>query len=90
MFEHVRRLEPMLGFNPLGPWLWLLIAIAVVGLVSWLVASAVMRRSGGAAGARGGAAGALDEADAILRARLARGEISADEYAETRRVLGLK
>ena len=83
MFEHVRRLEPMFGFSPLGPWLGLLIAVVVVGLVSWLVASAVMRRGGGAAGA-------LDEADSILRARLARGEISADEYAETRRVLGLK
>ena len=84
MFEHVRRLEPMLGFMPFGGWLWLLLTVALVALVSWLIASAVMRRGPGRAG------GGLDEADAILRARLARGEISAEEYAETRRVLGLK
>ena len=87
MFDHMRRLEPMIGFSPFGHWLWLILAIALIALISWVVATAVMRRGGSSMGARGGA---LDEADAILRARLARGEINADQYAETRRVLGLK
>ena len=84
MFEHVHRLEPMLGFFPYGGWLWLIISVALVVLLSWLIASAVMRRGPGRSG------GGLDEADSILRARLARGEISPQEYAETRRVLGLR
>jgi uncharacterized membrane protein len=79
----MRGFEPMIGSYPYGAWLWLILAIAVVALVSWLVATAVVRRGGGAPGAP-------DSADAILRGRLARGEISAEEYAETRRVLGLK
>ena len=87
MFEHMRRLEPMIGFSSFGGWLWLILAIALIALISWVVATAVLRRGAGTAGRP---AGALDEADAILRARLAKGEISAEEFAETRRVLGLK
>ena len=79
----MRGFEPMIGSFAFGGWLWLIIALAVVVLVSWLVATAVLRRGGGSPGAP-------DDADATLRGRLARGEISADEYAETRRVLGQK
>jgi uncharacterized membrane protein len=84
----MRGFEPVLGGFPFGGWLWLIVLLAAVALVSWLVATAVMRRGPGGSGS--GGSGALDEADAILRARLARGEISAEEYDETRRVLGLK
>ena len=85
MFERMRGMEPMFGHFLFGGWLGLILLVLVVGLVTWLVARAVIGRGAGVAG-RGG----LDEADAILRARLARGEISAEEFAETRRVLGLK
>jgi len=83
VFAHMRGFEPMIGSFPSGGWLWLILAVAVVALVSWLVATAVVRRGGGAPGRP-------DDADAILRGRLARGEIGAEEYAETRRMLGLK
>jgi uncharacterized membrane protein len=83
VFERMRGIEPGFGFFPFGGWLELLVLVLVVGLVTWLVARAVVGRGTGAPGG-------LDEADAILRARLARGEISAEDYAETRRVLGLK
>lgn len=83
MFERMRGIEPAFGFFPFGGWIELLLLVLVVGLVTWLVARAVIGRGAGVSGG-------LDEADAILRARLARGEISAEAYAETRRVLGLK
>ena len=85
MIDHMRRLEPAFGPFLFGGWLGLILLVLVVGLVTWLVARAVIGRG---AGGQGG--GGLVEADAILRARLARGEISAEAYAETRRVLGLK
>lgn len=85
MFERMRGMEPVFGHLLFGGWLGLILLVLVVGLVTWLVARAVTGR-----GAGGGSGGGLDEADGILRARLARGEISAEEFAETRRVLGLK
>ena len=87
MFDHLRRLEPVLGFSPFGGWLWLLLAVALIGLISWVVATVVLRRGAGGPGRFGGG---LDQADEILRARLAKGEIRAEEYTETRRVLGLR
>lgn len=90
MFPHHRVVEPMIGLLPLGGWLWLLVLVAIVALVSWLVASLVMRRGGGSASSGGSGGAGSDEADTILRARLARGEISTEEYTEARRVLGLR
>jgi uncharacterized membrane protein len=86
MIAHMQGYDHWLGMGPFGGWLTILLAVLAVIAVAWLVASLLRRGSGGP----GAAAGGLDEADAILRARLARGEISAEEYAETRRVLGLK
>jgi uncharacterized membrane protein len=83
MFPHMRGFEPAVGFFPFGGWLFIALAVVALVLLGWLVATAISRRGRGPAGG-------LDEADAILRARLARGEISPEEYAETRRVLGLK
>ena len=85
MFERMRGMEPVFGHFLFGGWLGLILLVLVVGLVTWLVARTVIGRGAGVGGGSG-----LDEADGILRARLARGEISAEEFAETRRVLGLK
>jgi putative membrane protein len=60
----------------------LLILIALVVLVTWAVIALVGGRRPGGRG--------IDEAEQILRARLARGEISSEEYERTRQVLGLK
>jgi uncharacterized membrane protein len=87
VFERMHGVEPVFGHFLFGGWIGLILLVLVVGLVTWLVARAVIGR---APGGPGGTSDGLDEADAILRARLARGEISAEEYAETRRVLGLK
>ena len=84
--DHVRVMEPFFGFWHPGAWLGLLVCVAVVVLLAWGLASLMRRTDGRSAGA--GRSG-MDEADAILRARLARGEINAEEYAETRRILGL-
>lgn len=67
-------------FFPLDGWLSLALLVLLTVLAVWLLVSALSRRDHRP----------IDEADAILRARLARGEISPEEYAETRRVLGLK
>ena len=91
MFERMHGMEPVFGHFLFGGWLGLILLVLVVGLVTWLVARAVIGRGAGVGSGAGiGGGGGLDEADGILRARLARGEISAEEFAETRRVLGLK
>lgn len=89
MFERMRGMEPVFGHFLFGGWLGLILLVLVVGFVTWLVARAIIGRGAGVGGGANGHGG-LDEADGILRARLARGEISAEEFAETRRVLGLK
>jgi putative membrane protein len=80
------------GGMHMGPgWLWLILAIVLVVL---LVAMLVRMVQGGLT--QGGPpqgppppdAGA--EADRILKTRLARGDISREEYEETRRTLGLQ
>ncbi|MGH2408082.1 MAG: SHOCT domain-containing protein [Candidatus Limnocylindrales bacterium] len=60
----------------------LALLIAVIAVVVVLVVAAMQRRGGGA--------GPIDEADAILRTRLARGEISVEDYDKARQALGLK
>ena len=65
-----------------GGWLWMLLAvavgIAVLVAIAWLLTTAGPDRnwSGG------------EEAIQILKARLARGEISPEEYELARRLLG--
>ena len=66
--------------SPFDGWFLLAFLVLVVVVVAWLVVTTLSRRDHRP----------TDEADAILRARLARGEISAEEYEQTRRILGLK
>jgi uncharacterized membrane protein len=68
------------GWFPFDGWIALALLIAVIAVVVVIVVAAMQRRGGQP----------LDEADAILRARLARGEISVEDYDRTRQALGLK
>ena len=56
-------------------WLWLLGAVALIGLIAGLALLLLGRST-------------TDEAGAILAGRLARGEIDQDEYARSRAALG--
>lgn len=60
--------------------LWLVLVVVIVTGVAWLVVSFL--------GSRGRSS--RDEAAETLRARFAKGEISAEEYEQARRVLGIK
>jgi putative membrane protein len=73
----------MAGFGWLGMglmWLWMLVPLALVIGAVWLFARTV----GGHEGPRGG-----DDAAAILRRRLAAGEIDVEQYEQARTALGL-
>jgi len=72
------------GWGPfLGNGLFaLLLCVALVVLIVWAISALFAGRRPGGRG--------MDEAEMILRGRLARGEISAEEYEATRKVLGLK
>jgi putative membrane protein len=73
----------MAGFGWLGMglmWLWMLVPLALVIGVVWLLARTV----GGPQGRRGG-----DDSAAILRRRLAAGEIDTEQYEQARAALGL-
>ena len=73
----------MAGFGWLGMgfmWLWMLVPVALVIGVVWLIAKTVDGRQG----PRGG-----DDAAAILRRRLAAGEIDVEQYENARAALGL-
>lgn len=67
----------------LGGWLWmaLITAVCVAVLVAlvWMVASARWGRS----------SATVEDAVHLLKARFARGDISADEYEQARRLLGV-
>lgn len=73
----------MAGFGWLGMglmWLWMLVPLAlVIGAVRMFA-----RTVGGHEGPRGG-----DDAAAILRRRLAAGEIDVEQYEQARATLGL-
>lgn len=77
-------------FYPVGGWLSLLVFVLLIVLVAWLIAGLVGGRDRHAAAPHGqpGSAG-FEDADSILRARFARGEITAEEYQQARRVLGV-
>lgn len=67
----------------LGGGLWMIleiaVGIAIVAALVWLVASAIQGRQ----------SSTTDDAARILKARLARGEISPEEYEQARRLLGV-
>lgn len=70
---------PHLGMPFLGPALGSLLVLTIVAIGAvLLVAAARKRPATGAVGPTSG--GAIDQAVQIVRERLARGEISADEY----------
>lgn len=81
IFPHHGWDFPMAGWGlPFGGWLTLVLFVLATVLVIWLLVTVLSRRDH-----RPG-----DEAEAILRARLARGEITPEEYEQTRRILGLR
>jgi putative membrane protein len=59
--------------------LWLLVIVALAGLIVWLILRANQPT--------GGSASTTDSARRILAERFARGEIDADEYARRREML---
>jgi uncharacterized membrane protein len=71
------------GFGWIGMglmWVWMLVPLALVIGAVWLFSRTV----GGHQGPRGG-----DDAAAILRRRLAAGEIDVEQYEKARAALGL-
>jgi putative membrane protein len=58
----------------LGAWVWMLVWVAALVAMIWLIVRADRRPP-------------TDDAEAILRARFARGEIDAEEYERARLVL---
>lgn len=71
------------GFGWLGMglmWLWMLVPLALVIGLTWLLARAAGGREGRPRG---------DDAAAILRQRLAAGEIDVEQYVKARAALGL-
>jgi uncharacterized membrane protein len=70
-----------LGWAAMGfHWLWMLVPVAGVVGAAWLLAMAV---AGGVRRRTG------DEAEALLRRRLATGEIDTGQYEQARAALGL-
>ncbi|MFI5255033.1 MAG: SHOCT domain-containing protein [Candidatus Limnocylindrales bacterium] len=68
------------GWFPFDGVIGLALLVAIVAIAIVIVVAAMQRRDGRH----------HDEADAILRSRLARGEISVEEYEKARQALGLK
>lgn len=66
--------------NDGGGWIWMILAVVLVVAFVWLVGIDRSRRD----------RSAPDDAAATLRSRFARGEITAEEYEQARRVLGIK
>ena len=62
-----------------GGWLWMILAVVLVVAVVWAVAGAIPGRD----------RTPIDDAAQILKARLARGEISNEEYEQARNLLGI-
>ncbi len=60
-------------------WIWMIFGVVAFVLIVWLVVQAAAPRR----------EPQIDAAAEVLRGRLARGEITADEYEQTRRTLGL-
>lgn len=63
-----------------GGWIWMILAVVLVVALIWLFG--VVRP--------GRDRSATEDAASTLRSRFARGEITAEEYEEARRVLGIK
>ena len=63
-----------------GGWIGMILAIVLVVALIWLFGVDRPRRD----------RSTTDDAAATLRSRFARGEITAEEYEQARRVLGIK
>lgn len=63
-----------------GGWVWMILAVVLVVALIWLFGIDRSRRD----------RSATDDAAATLRSRFARGDITAEEYEQARRVLGIK
>lgn len=63
----------------LGGWLWMVLGIVLIVAVVWVLVLAVAGRE----------RTSIDDAAEILKARLARGEITQAEYEQVRRLLGI-
>ena len=66
--------------NDGGGWIWMILAVLLVVALVWLVGVDRSRRD----------RSATDDAAATLRSRFAGGEITAEEYEQAQRVLGIK
>ena len=62
-----------------GGWLWMILAVVLVVAVVWAVGAAISGRDHTP----------NDDAAQILKSRLARGEISNEEYQQARSLLGI-
>ena len=63
-----------------GGWIWMILAVVLVVALIWLFGVVRPERD----------RSATEDAAATLRSRFARGEITAEEYEQARRVLGIK
>ncbi len=63
-----------------GGWIWMILGVVLVVALIWFFAT----------GRPGRDRPPTDDAAATLRSRFARGEITAEEYEQARRVLGIK
>jgi putative membrane protein len=81
--QPIDRYDHMDGWGGGWMWLtgllWLLVIVALAGLIVWLILRANQPT--------GGSASTTDSARRILAERFARGEIDADEYARRREML---
>ena len=63
-----------------GGWIWMVLAVVLVVALIWFFVTVRPGRD----------RSTTEDAAATLRARFARGEITAEEYEQARRVLGIK
>ena len=61
-------------------WIWMILGVVIIVAIVWFIAVALPGRD----------RSPVEDAGATLRSRFARGEISAEEYEQARRVLGIK
>lgn len=61
-------------------WIWMILGIVTVVAILWFIGIVLPGRE----------RSPVEDAGAVLRSRFARGEISAEEYEQARRVLGIK
>ena len=81
--------HPMMGYGWFfGPLFMILVIVLIVAAVVLVLRWLGIGGPGGASGGGGGAGSARPDPLDILKERLARGEITPEEYEERKRVLG--